>query len=63
MSTEQIMLITALIVSAFWAGVIGIVMLMQSYREDAVTEEIRFYVDRLIGPTAESGHGRHHLRG
>ena len=65
MSTGEIMLITAVVVSSFWAGVIAIVVLVQSYREDDVTEEIRSLVERLANtppdPSASS-YGRHHLR-
>ena len=65
MSTGEIMLITAVVVSSFWAGVLAIVVLVQSYREDDVTEEIRSLVERLANTPAtppESSYGRHHLR-
>ena len=65
MSTPEVMLVTATVVSAFWAGALALVALARSYKEDQVTEEIRLCVERLIrtfpapepprrGPVAET---------
>ena len=71
MSTLEVALITAVIVSAFWTGALALVALVRSYREDEVTEEIRAAVDRLIRAIPEPGpqrpvrnpeDGRHHIR-
>lgn len=71
MSTPEIMLVTATVVSAFWTGALALVALVRSYREDEVTEEIRACVERLIRSLPEAGAtrpvrdpetGRHHIR-
>jgi hypothetical protein len=63
MSINMIMIITALVVSSFWAGIFGIMLIVQANREDLVAEELRWYVSRLLGPQGDfSKPGRHRLR-
>ncbi|HWC79076.1 MAG TPA: hypothetical protein VG756_03840 [Pseudonocardiaceae bacterium] len=58
-----VIITTAVVVTAFWVGVFGVVLIVQSAKEEAAADEMRWYAQHLFGPTPEFlKPGQHRLK-